>query len=35
LLEAKQPEVHALKLQLIEAQNTITRFKAQLMDKGN
>ena len=34
LLEAKQPEVHALKLQLIEAQNAIARYKAQLMDKG-
>lgn len=32
LLEAKQPEVHALKLQLIEAQNAIARYKAQLMD---
>jgi uncharacterized protein HemX len=28
LLEAKQPEVHALKLQLLEAQNTIARLKA-------
>ncbi len=34
LLEAKQPEVHALKLQLIEAQNTIARYKAQLMEKS-
>lgn len=34
LLEAKQPEVHALKLQLIEAQNAIARYKAQLMEKS-
>ena len=34
LLEAKQPEVHALKLQLIEAQNAITRYKAQLIEKS-
>lgn len=34
LLEAKQPEVHALKLQLIEAQNTIARFKAQIIERG-
>jgi hypothetical protein len=27
LLEAKNPEVHALKLKLIEAQNTIARLK--------
>lgn len=30
LLEAKAPEVHALKIQLIEAQNTIARLKARL-----
>lgn len=30
LLQAKSPEVHALKLQLIEAQNTIARLKAKL-----
>ena len=34
LLEAKQPEVHALKLQLIEAQNAIARYKAQLIEKS-
>jgi hypothetical protein len=34
LLEAKQPEVHALKLQLIEAQNSIARYKAQLLEKN-
>ena len=34
LLEAKQPEVHAIKLQLIEAQNTAARYKAQLLEKG-
>lgn len=34
LLEAKQPEVHAIKLQLIEAQNTAARYKAQLFEKG-
>jgi predicted RNase H-like nuclease (RuvC/YqgF family) len=28
LLQVTQPEVHALKLQLIEAQNTIARLKA-------
>lgn len=28
-LEAGQPELHALKLKLIEAQNTIARYKAQ------
>lgn len=33
LLQAKQPEVHALKLQLIEAQNTIARLKAKLAEK--
>lgn len=30
LLEAGQPVVHSLKMQLIEAQNTIARYKAQL-----
>lgn len=30
LLEAGEPAVHALKLKLIEAQNTIARYKAQL-----
>lgn len=34
LLQAKQPEVHALKLQLLEAQNTIARLKAKL-NEGN
>ncbi len=33
LLEAKAPEVHALKLQLIEAQNSIARLKAKLAEK--
>jgi biopolymer transport protein ExbB/TolQ len=33
LLEAKQPEVHAIKLQLIEAQNIAARYKAQLREK--
>jgi hypothetical protein len=33
LLQAGQPEVHALKIQLIEAQNTIARYKAQLAEK--
>lgn len=33
LLQAKAPEVHALKLQLIEAQNTIARLKAKLAEK--
>lgn len=33
LLQAKAPEVHALKLQLIEAQNTIARLKAKLAGK--
>ena len=33
LLKAKAPEVHALKLQLIEAQNTIVRLKAKLSEK--
>ncbi len=33
LLHVTQPEVHALKLQLIEAQNTITRLKAKLAEK--
>lgn len=30
LLEAGQPVIHALKMQLIEAQNTNARYKAQL-----
>lgn len=30
LLEAGQPVVHSLKMQLIEAQNTVARYKAQL-----
>jgi hypothetical protein len=34
LLEAKQPEVHAIKIQLIEAQNNAARYKAQLLEKG-
>jgi hypothetical protein len=34
LLEAKQPEVHALKLQLIDAQNNVARYKALLNEKG-
>jgi hypothetical protein len=33
LLQAKQPEVHALKLQMIEAQNNIARLKARLAEK--
>ncbi len=33
LLKVTQPEVHALKLQLIEAQNTIVRLKAKLAEK--
>lgn len=33
LLEANQPEIHALKLKLIEAQNTIARYKGQLERK--
>jgi hypothetical protein len=33
LLEAKQPEVHAIKLQLIEAQNNAARYKAQFLEK--
>ena len=32
LLRVTQPEVHALKLQLIEAQNTIARLKAKLAE---
>ncbi|HMO61933.1 MAG TPA: hypothetical protein PKC39_06780 [Ferruginibacter sp.] len=32
LLKVTQPEVHALKLQLIEAQNSIARLKAMLAD---
>ena len=30
LLSAGQPEIHQLKMKLIEAQNTIARYKAQL-----
>ncbi len=30
LLKAGQPEIHQLKLKLIEANNTIARYKAQL-----
>jgi hypothetical protein len=33
LLHVTQPEVHALKLQLIEAQNNIARLKAKLAEK--
>lgn len=33
LLRVTQPEVHALKLQLIEAQNNIARLKAKLAEK--
>lgn len=33
LLHVTQPEVHALKLQLIEAQNNIARLKAKLGEK--
>lgn len=33
LLHVTQPEVHALKLQLIEAQNNIVRLKARLAEK--
>jgi len=33
LLEAGQPEIHALKIQLIEAQNAVARYKAQLAGK--
>lgn len=33
LLKVTQPEVHALKLLLIEAQNTIARLKAKLAEK--
>lgn len=34
LLKAGQPELHALKLQLIEANNTIARLKGMLATKG-
>lgn len=34
LLEAKQPEVHAIKLELIEAKNTIARLKGLLAEKN-
>lgn len=33
LLKVTQPEVHALKLQLIDAQNNIVRLKAKLAEK--
>jgi peptidoglycan hydrolase CwlO-like protein len=33
LLKVTEPEVHALKLQLIEAQNTIVRLKGKLAEK--
>jgi len=33
LLQAKAPEVHALKIQLIEAQNNVARLKAKLGEK--
>ena len=33
LLEAKQPEVHALKLELIEAKNQVARLKGILIEK--
>jgi len=33
LLHVTQPEVHALKLQLIDAQNNIARLKAKLAEK--
>jgi hypothetical protein len=33
LLQAKAPEVHAIKIQLIEAQNTVARLKARLAEK--
>jgi hypothetical protein len=33
LLKVTQPEVHALKLQLIDAQNNIVRLKARLAEK--
>jgi hypothetical protein len=34
LLEAGQPALHALKLQLLEANNTIARYKAQQQQPG-
>jgi hypothetical protein len=34
LLKAGQPELHAIKLQLIEANNTIARLKGLLATKG-
>ena len=33
LLEAKQPEVHAIKLELIEAKNALARIKGSLIEK--
>jgi hypothetical protein len=35
MLEAKEPTIHAMKLKLIEANNTIARYKAQLGIKDN
>ena len=34
LLEATQPEVHALKIELIEAKNTVARLKGMLTEKN-
>lgn len=33
LLKASQPEIHELKLKLIEAQNTLARYKSKLSEK--
>lgn len=33
LLKASQPEIHALKIKLLEAQNTIARYKGKLSEK--
>lgn len=33
LLQASQPEIHELKLKLIESQNTLARYKAKLSEK--
>jgi hypothetical protein len=35
LLKITQPEIHALKLKLIEANNTISRLKSQLTEKNS
>ena len=35
LLQAGEPAMHALKVKLIEAQNTVARYKAQLGIKDN